>query len=135
MIGRYFNACNTIENHNRIWKFDIAQEKYWVTQSGYFILETTVALGMGITDGKILYCHSVAEGNEDKKISTLEYNNRTVYDCFNNTFTSDFGIPAMNLPLIIINDRPPPPCIKEPYIPQIYSQLPYMLPLKIMLVT
>ena len=64
-------------------------EKYWITQSGYFRLTTTVALGMGIADGKLLYCHGFAEGNEDKKVSTLEYNNRTVYDCFNNPFTAD----------------------------------------------
>ena len=32
--------------------YDIALEEYWVTQSGYFRLATTVALGMGITDGK-----------------------------------------------------------------------------------
>ena len=61
---------------------DTELEKYWVTHIGYFRLATTVALGMGITDGKLLYCHGVTEGNKDKKISTLEYNNRTVYDCF-----------------------------------------------------
>ena len=63
---------------------------------------------MGITDGKLLYCHFVLEGNMDRKISTLEYNNRTVYDCFNNPFTADFGSPAMNLYPITIYDRPPP---------------------------
>ena len=107
-IGRYFNDCNEIDNHNSMRQSGIALEKYWVTQSGYFRLATTVALGMGITDGKLLYCHGVAEGNEDKKISTLEYNNRTVYECFNNPFTSDCGSPAMHLPPITIDDRPPP---------------------------
>ena len=63
---------------------------------------------MGITYGKLLYCHGVAEGNVDKKISTLDYNNRTVYDCFNNPFIADCGIPDMHLPPITINDRPPP---------------------------
>ena len=63
---------------------------------------------MGITDGKLLYCHGVAERNEEKKISTLEYNNRTFYDCFNNPFTADCGSPAMYLPPINIDDRPPP---------------------------
>ena len=46
---------------------DLSLEKYRVTQSGYFRLTATVALGMGITDGKLLYCHDVEEGNEDKK--------------------------------------------------------------------
>ena len=58
---------------------DIAIEKYWVTQSGYFRLATTVSLGMGIAYGKIIYCLCVAKVNEDKKISTLVYNNITVY--------------------------------------------------------
>ena len=63
---------------------------------------------MGVTDGKLLYCHGVVERNVDKKFSTLEYNNRTVYDCFNNIFTADCGIPDMHLPPITIDDRPPP---------------------------
>ena len=85
---------------------DLVLEKYWVTQSAYFRLATTVALGMGITDGKLLYCHCVSEGNMDRKISTLQYNNRTVYDCFNNPFIDDFGSPYLNLPPITFDDRP-----------------------------
>ena len=57
LIGRYFNACNAIDNHNRRWQSDLSLDKYWVTKSVYFRLTTTVALGMGITDGKLLYCH------------------------------------------------------------------------------
>ena len=51
LLGRYFNACNATDNHNRMWQSDLALDKYLVTQSGYFILSTTVVLGMGITDG------------------------------------------------------------------------------------
>ena len=108
----------TIGCGNRIRNSDLALEKYWVTQSGYFRLATTVALGMVITDGKLIYCHGVAEGNEDKKTSTLEYNNSTVYDCFNNPFTYDFGSPDMHIHPITIDDRPPPR-IKETNVPQI----------------
>ena len=108
LLGRYFNACNAIENHNIMRQSDIALEKYWVTQSGYLRIATTVALGMGIIYGKLLYCHGVAEGNVDNRISSLEHNNRTVYDCFNNIFTANFGSPAMHLPPITIDDRPPP---------------------------
>ena len=42
-LGRYFNACNAIDNQNRMRQSDLSLEKYWVTQSGYFILATTVA--------------------------------------------------------------------------------------------
>ena len=62
----------------------------------------------------------VAEGNEDNKISTLEYNNRTVYDCFNNPFTADCGSPAMHLPPITIDDRPPPPPKRARYAPNLF---------------
>ena len=81
LLGRYFNACNALENHNRMPQSDMALEKYWITQSGCFRLATTVALGMGIIYGNLLYCHGVAEGNVDKKISTLEYKKRKFYDC------------------------------------------------------
>ena len=47
---------------------------------------TEMALGVGITDGKLLYFHGVAEVNVDKKIKILKYNNSTVYGCFNNPF-------------------------------------------------
>ena len=103
---RYLNAFNESDNHNRIWQYDLALDKYGVKQSGYFILETTVSLGMGITDEKLLFYHGISEGSVDKQFSTIEYNNRKVYDCFNNLFPDDFGIPDLNLPPIIIDDRP-----------------------------
>ena len=31
LLGRYFNACNAIENQKRIRNYDIALDKYWVT--------------------------------------------------------------------------------------------------------
>ena len=72
LIGRYFNDCNLIRNQNRMRQSDIDLDKYWVTQSGYFRLSTTVALGMGITDGKLLFYHGFSEGNVYKKVSTVE---------------------------------------------------------------
>ena len=37
----------------------LALDKYWVTHSGYFRLTNTVALGMVITDGKLLFFHDI----------------------------------------------------------------------------
>ena len=31
LLGRYFNACNAIDNHNSMRQYDIALDKYWVT--------------------------------------------------------------------------------------------------------
>ena len=79
LLGRYFNACNAIENHNIISQSDLALDKYWVTHSSYFRLATTVALGIGIKYGEILFCNGISEGSVDKKISMREYNTRIVY--------------------------------------------------------
>ena len=48
IIDRYFSACNTIDNHNTMQKSYTFHGKYWVTQSGYLRLATSVALGVGI---------------------------------------------------------------------------------------
>ena len=61
---------------------------------------------MGISDGNILYYHGVAEGNEGRKISTLEYNNRTVYEYFYIPSADEFGCPYSNLPPITFDDIP-----------------------------
>ena len=56
-IGSYFSAFNAIDNHNMMWKSDIVLDKYWVTQSDYFRLATALELGMGISDGTLLFCN------------------------------------------------------------------------------
>ena len=42
-------------------KYDIALEKYWVTQSGYFRLMTIVFLVTGITDVRLLLYQGISE--------------------------------------------------------------------------
>ena len=71
-LGRYFYACNAVDNPNRMRQYYLALDKFWVTQSVYLRLATTVVLGMGIADGEILYRYGVAYVNVDKKISTLD---------------------------------------------------------------
>ena len=61
LLGSYFNACNEIENHNIMHKSELFLYKYWLTQSGYFRIATTVVLGMGITDGKIPFYNVISE--------------------------------------------------------------------------
>ena len=67
-----------------------------------------MVLGTGITDGKLLLFHGISEQSKDKTISMIEYNHRTVYDCFNNKFSVDCGRPAVNLPPIPIDYSPHP---------------------------
>ena len=54
LLVRYLNTYNTIDNHNRMWQYELALDKYWVTQKDNIRIATTVALDMRITDGKIL---------------------------------------------------------------------------------
>ena len=63
-----------------MWQSEIALDKYWVTQSGYFRLANTVELGIDIVDGKLLLCNVISEESVEGKISTREYNSRKVYD-------------------------------------------------------
>ena len=51
---------------------DLALEKYWVTQSGYFRLAATVELCMGIEYGNLLLCHGISDQRKDKSISMIE---------------------------------------------------------------
>ena len=48
IIFKHLNPCNAMDQNNKIQKYEVALKKYWVTQSVYFRLATTVELGMGI---------------------------------------------------------------------------------------
>ena len=89
-------------------KYEPALEKYWVTQSGCFTLATTVALGIGVTDKKLPFCHGIQEERRGKQIITREYNDRTVYECFNNPFSFYCDIPDLILSPMPIDDSPCP---------------------------
>ena len=51
-------------------KYDLVVKRYWVNQSGYFILATTVAFGMGIIDGNIIFCNVISELSVNNKIDS-----------------------------------------------------------------
>ena len=99
---------------------DITLDEYWVTHSGHSRLTTTVALGTRITYGKLLFYHGISEGSVDKKFSTREYKNMTVYDCFNNTFPYYCSRPALNISTITIDDGPLPHKLSR-YTPDLLS--------------
>ena len=56
VLQMYFNPCNYIYQNNKIRKYDPVLENYWVTQRGYFGICTSVELGVGIKDTKLLSC-------------------------------------------------------------------------------
>ena len=82
----------------------VALEKYWATQRIYFRLGTTVELCMGIADGNLLLCHGISEKIKYNTISNIEYNDRIVYDRFNDTISIDCSRPDLNLPHTPIDD-------------------------------
>ena len=85
-------------------QYDLALDKYWVTNIGYFRLATTVELGMGIIDGKLLLCHVISGESVDKKISMQEYNKRMIYNRLNNPFPGDCGRQGLNICLVTIDN-------------------------------
>ena len=66
VIGKYCNVCNAIYNQNKMRKYDLALNKYWVTQYGYSRLATKVTLGAETTDRNILLYHGITEQICDK---------------------------------------------------------------------
>ena len=69
-----------IDNRNIMCQYELALEKYWATHGSYFTLAIKMALGMGITDVKLISCHGISEGSADEKISTRKYDHRTSHD-------------------------------------------------------
>ena len=49
VICLFFLYCALIDNWNQVWKFELAMEKKWVTQCGYFRLFTSF-LGFTVAD-------------------------------------------------------------------------------------
>jgi hypothetical protein len=82
LISHYFSLSNRIDNHNHARQYELALEKQWVTQSGFFRLDVTF-LGMTVVDCWKAFKHSV-EDAELNKMTIIEYADRLAYDCIYN---------------------------------------------------
>ena len=69
-----------------------------------FILATTLELGIGITDGNILFYCGILELIGYRKFSMREFNYRIVYELFKDPFPVGCGSPDLNLPPVSIDD-------------------------------
>ena len=123
LLGRYFNSFNAKVHQNIIQQYYLAQDKYWVTQSGYFRLANIVVLSIDTKYGNLLYCRGVSELNMDKKISILDHNSRTIYIWINIQFSDELVSPNLYLPPITIGERPDP-YKRSKYTPDL---LPYLI--------
>ena len=118
LLGKDSNACNPISNRNRMWQSGLSLENYLATNSGLFYTYNFIVIGNGVTAGNILFCHGISEVSLERIFLTIEYNNRTFYECFNNPFPDYAGIPSLNLTPICVYDRPYPDKISH-YTPDL----------------
>ena len=57
-------------------------------------------MGITITNFWKLFCFGVKRDHYDKLIGIREFLERLAFNCFNNTFSTDTGIPEKNIPLL-----------------------------------
>jgi hypothetical protein len=85
VISKYFNRSNVIDTHNQARQYELALEKRWIVESGYFRIATTI-LGMTVIDCWRAYKHAM-----DKEITVKEFADRMAYDCLYNCHSASIG--------------------------------------------
>ena len=73
-------------------------------QNGYFRLAATAILVMVIIDRFILFRNGISEQIKEKEVTLIEYNNRKLFDCFNDPFPFYCGSPTLSIPPMPIYD-------------------------------
>ena len=69
----FFSAVNEVDSHNKSRLYDLALEKFWVTQCGLMRLRTAVATGMIINNGWKLFRYGVKRYQYEKLIGIREF--------------------------------------------------------------
>ena len=67
-----FSAVNEVDSHSKSRQYDLAQEKWWVTQCGWLRLCTTVSMVMTINNCWKLFRYGVNRGHHEKLIGIRE---------------------------------------------------------------
>jgi hypothetical protein len=78
VISRYFNDSNVIDSHNQSRQFELALEKRWITNCGWFRVVTTL-LGMTVTDCWRAYKHALS-----REVTIKDFADCMAYDCIYN---------------------------------------------------
>jgi hypothetical protein len=81
----YFRYNNVIDVHNMMRQKELALEKYWVTECGFFRLLTTV-FGMTIVDCWRAYRHHISPNHRHKQIKLEGFIDLVAYDMLHNSF-------------------------------------------------
>ena len=74
ILSTYFKYSNAVDLHNQARQYDLALEKKWITQNGYFRLYTTL-LGMTVTD-----TWKLLKKNDPNYISISKFSDILAYD-------------------------------------------------------
>jgi hypothetical protein len=86
VISNYFNDSNVIDSHNQARQYELALEKRWIVENGYFRVDTTL-LGMTVTDCWRAYKHAMPDKKKHKELPIKEFADRMAYDCIYNAYS------------------------------------------------
>ena len=105
-MSKNISAVNEVDSHNKSRQYDLALDKWWITQCGWIRICKTVATGMIITIFWKLFRYEVKRYHFDKLIGIREFSERPDQYCFNNNFSSNIGTPENDIPpLDEVNDE------------------------------
>ena len=79
VMSNLFSAVNEVDSHKKSRQYDLALEKWLVTQCGWLRLCTTVAMGMTITNCWKLFRYGVKREHYDKQIGIRELSERLAH--------------------------------------------------------
>jgi hypothetical protein len=86
VISRYFQHSDVVDAHNHARQALLGLEKKWATQNGWFRLDCTF-IGITLTDSwKAVKIGAPKNIKSEKEISVIDFTERVVWDCLNNTF-------------------------------------------------
>ena len=87
IISKYFGRSNVIDTHNHLRQFLLRLEKYWVTHSGWFRIDTTL-IGMTVTDCYLLLRRQ--SSNQRMKNQTLaQFVDNLTWELLNNPYKDE----------------------------------------------
>jgi hypothetical protein len=86
VISRYFQYSDVVDAHNHARQALLGLEKKWATQNCWFRLDCTF-IGITLTDSWKAFKIGAPENiKSEKEISVIDFTERVVWDCLNNTF-------------------------------------------------
>jgi hypothetical protein len=102
IISKYFKDSNKIDTHNHVRQSELALEKHWITNTGYFRIFTTI-LGMCVTDAWKIYKYNLRAQHADKTLTIIMFCDILVKELVENTYSSDPDFESTPKPLCLLS--------------------------------